>query len=345
MPTFSLILPVYNTAEFLEKCIDSILGQSYADFEVILVNDGSTDNSLEICRKYQDDRILVLDKKNGGVSSARNFGINHATGDYIWFIDSDDWIPGNALEIVHSHITADAVDILLFNYYETALESQIISPNENPVEDTGVFSGVAYVNKYLLLEPTVWTKAFKRSFLQKIGLQFEDEIMVGEDFHFNLHAFKHAQKIRGIATSLYYYRRRPNSIMTSRPSDKHIDSQLSVMVLLDDLLADGVYEEAYLEARLTHEMYFLLRLLWYSKSSVDKFKSYLARIEALGITIPACSTDSWIDRMIKTAFNHNLYRAYRIHLAHYFMIRIGHKTKSFRTRLSRMFFPPFRVSG
>ena len=93
-PIISIIVPVYNVEEYLQRCIDSILNQRFKDFELILINDGSTDNSLKICKEYSlsDSRVKVINKENGGLSSARNAGINIAKGKYIGFVDSDDWI-------------------------------------------------------------------------------------------------------------------------------------------------------------------------------------------------------------------------------------------------------------
>src|SRR5690606_32725285 len=93
-PKISIIIPIYNASAFLEKCIDSVINQSYDNLEIILINDGSTDSSLDICKKYanSDDRIKLINKENGGVSSARNMGLEVVTGDYIGFVDSDDYI-------------------------------------------------------------------------------------------------------------------------------------------------------------------------------------------------------------------------------------------------------------
>ena len=92
LPLVSVIVPIYNVENYLKKCIDSILCQTYSNLEIILVNDGSTDNSLEICNSYKDDRIIILNKENGGLSSARNSGLEVMTGEYIFFLDSDDWM-------------------------------------------------------------------------------------------------------------------------------------------------------------------------------------------------------------------------------------------------------------
>ena len=115
MPRLSIIVPIYNVEKYLSRCIESILNQTFKDFELILVNDGSTDNCKEICEKYKrmDSRIIVANKKNGGLSSARNLGIDISKGDYIGFVDSDDFIDVHMYEILLNTINAYDSDIVI----------------------------------------------------------------------------------------------------------------------------------------------------------------------------------------------------------------------------------------
>ena len=112
----SIIVPIYNTEKYLEDCLQSILNQTFSDYELILVNDGSTDSSPEICEQYaeRDGRIRVIHKENGGVSSARNCGIEIAQGNYIWFVDSDDTIAYDALQVLNEYIR-EKPDLIVFN--------------------------------------------------------------------------------------------------------------------------------------------------------------------------------------------------------------------------------------
>lgn len=115
----SIVVPIYNTSFFLNKCIESIVNQSYSKLEIILVNDGSTDNSLSICDSYasQDDRIIVISKENGGLSSARNAGLDVATGDFIGFVDSDDFVASDMYEQLLDAILASNADVAECGYY------------------------------------------------------------------------------------------------------------------------------------------------------------------------------------------------------------------------------------
>lgn len=112
-PLISVIVPVFNAQRFLPKCIGSILNQSYKNLEVLLIDDGSTDKSLEICKKYEqkDNRVVVISQENGGVSSARNNGLRRANGEYICFVDSDDWIPKKSIELLYRAILVEDSDL------------------------------------------------------------------------------------------------------------------------------------------------------------------------------------------------------------------------------------------
>lgn len=120
MPEVSVVVPIYNVAEYLPKCIESILAQTYPDYELILVNDGSKDNSPEIAEEYakKDPRIKVIHKPNGGLSDARNEGMKYATGKYVSFIDSDDFIEPDMLEKCVNAMHADDADMVIFDYYQ-----------------------------------------------------------------------------------------------------------------------------------------------------------------------------------------------------------------------------------
>ena len=133
----SIITPVYNSERWLDKCINSVQSQTYKNFELILVNDGSTDNSGEICNKYadKDDRIKVIHTINQGVSSARNQGLELARGDYICFLDSDDAFKENLCEIISNTFDKNDIDIIIFGYENTSKEQILPSFNNGKIEN------------------------------------------------------------------------------------------------------------------------------------------------------------------------------------------------------------------
>ena len=132
----SIVVPIYNTEQYISKCIESLINQTYKNLEIILIDDGSTDNSFNICKKYQkeDERIKLFHKENGGVSSARNYGIKKATGEYICFCDSDDYYSLEALTIMTDTIRDSNADLCCFGRYGGSFENKYISKRENPLE-------------------------------------------------------------------------------------------------------------------------------------------------------------------------------------------------------------------
>lgn len=169
----SIIVPVYNAERYINKCIDSILSQTYTNWELLLINDGSTDKSLKICQEYlsKDSRIKVFDKINGGVSSARNLGIENSNGVWITFIDSDDWVENNYL-----HNFIQEYDISLQGYYRDSIkvkypESIIM---QNP--------GAVYLSNAYMYGPVC--KLFKTDLIKENNIKFDLELSYGEDILF-----------------------------------------------------------------------------------------------------------------------------------------------------------------
>ena len=181
MPTFSIIVPVYKTEKYLDKCVSSILQQSYTDFELILVDDGSPDNCPQMCDSYQkqDDRIKVLHKENGGVSSARNFGMAVATGEHIWFVDSDDYIEPFSLQQLYEAQKAQQADLYVFN------NGSVHELSSNSINE---FFEKYYFTYILGFGP--WNKLYKRKIVQSNHLHFDTQETIGEDLLFNIEYYK-----------------------------------------------------------------------------------------------------------------------------------------------------------
>lgn len=220
---FSIIIPIFNVAQYLPKCLDSVLAQTCADFEAVCVNDGSTDNSLEILEEYQekDPRIKVVSQANGGLSAARNVGLLHAQGDYVFFLDSDDWIEPDALKILSEKLSDE--DMVCFSgrrYLEA--ENKYEEPDKMKSESD--ISGWEYYQKHALESRKfafvcVVLRLYRRQFLQENDLKFTEGIY-HEDNMFTPVVCYYAKKVKVISDCLYDYRVRGNSIMTTR-SIKH----------------------------------------------------------------------------------------------------------------------------
>lgn len=195
---FSIIVPVYNSEKYLSQCIESVLSQSYSNFELILVDDSSTDSSFEICQLFanKDARINVIHKENGGTSSARNVGLNNAKGDYILFMDNDDyWNNSNALSLIANHLEESKADVLIFDYisYYQNKDKFVYNRrkcNRKHLLSLSVDDALKEIIKNNLLHVTVWTKVVKASIIKENNIYFpegmrnEDTDWIGNLLHY-----------------------------------------------------------------------------------------------------------------------------------------------------------------
>lgn len=209
----SIIVPVYNAKLSIHKCIKSILEQTNKNFELILVNDGSSDNSGEICDNYalKDNRVIVKHKQNQGVSSARNLGLEIATGEYIMFVDSDDWIEKRALEILIKHMAVNDSDTVIFGLIKSLVSNKKVIKSEYngyykklEINMSDLMENFIYYLDSVGMQPS-WMYLFKASIISKHKLNFDEEMVLYEDFNFNLRYLKHCNKISFIPDALYHY--------------------------------------------------------------------------------------------------------------------------------------------
>ena len=244
-PYFSIILPIYNVAPYLERCVQSVLDQNYRDYELILVDDGSTDASPEICDRLasQHDCIQVIHKENGGLASARNAGTQMAQGEYIWWVDSDDWISQDALELLYNASFEKKPDIVKFNYIRVEQEAypctSCVAPgyyhDENALTEL-LTAGFFRTEKFTL---SACTCIYSRSFLDKNYLRFVSERVVGsEDYLFNLEVLLLAKSVQIIESKLYYYEQRTGSL-TQRYKKNLPDRYRKLFMLLRQYFADA----------------------------------------------------------------------------------------------------------
>lgn len=212
-PLVSIIVPIYNVEQYISRCVDSILSQTYNNIEVILINDGSTDGSRDVIEKYsRDSRCLIIDKPNGGASSSRNMGINVAKGEYIYFIDSDDYITNTAVELLVNRMVETGADfccyrIAFFSDSKTYISGQNF--DYNIIEDKAAIVEDAFLSRNIKISP--WAKIFSASFLRNHTLKFKEGI-INEDALFTMLCAVSANKVAFMNTVLYYAYQRPGSV-------------------------------------------------------------------------------------------------------------------------------------
>ena len=215
MVKVSVIVPVYNVEDYLEKCLDSVIGQTFEDIEIICVNDGSTDNSLDILNEYEkkDNRIKVISQENAGLAEARNVGMKHACGEYLLFLDSDDWLELECIEELYANAKNNDSDMVLFNSIEIKENNQTreriyIKPKKKKKIDFDNFSFDYSFKKRLVMNSlfVVWSKFYKTSFLKENKIEFKD-FRLFEDVPFHIETMIRAERISYLPKVLHNYNR------------------------------------------------------------------------------------------------------------------------------------------
>lgn len=219
----SVIVPIYNVEKYLSKCVDSIINQTYKNLEIILVDDGSPDNCPKICDEYenQDSRIKVIHKENGGLSDARNAGMKIASGDYIFFVDSDDWISVDTLYRLLDSAEQYGADIAECNIYSVKdNRTEEYYSNKFALYDNNYSIMQAYIKDYKI-KTVVWNKLYKKDILKNILFEVGK---YNEDEFFTYRVLSNSERLVHIDYCGYYYIQRGNSIMGENYSLKKLDS-------------------------------------------------------------------------------------------------------------------------
>ena len=250
MKKLSIIVPVYNVEKYIERCLDSILNQTWQNFEVLCVNDGSSDTSGEICERYAagDARIKVFHKTNGGAASARNVGLQHATGDYIGFVDPDDWTEPEMFASIIEKMEAHDADMGVCGFYKNWDDRELEMGNEPAVEE-GVFDREQvfyYAFKrysYKSFGGYLWNKVFKRAVLMGTDeLSFKENLKVGEDVLFFAEATLRAEKAIYADKAMYHYYQRSSSLCHAGSIEERAGSLVTYGTLIPLLQQHGIGE-------------------------------------------------------------------------------------------------------
>ncbi|MEJ1222348.1 glycosyltransferase family 2 protein [Sediminicola sp. 1XM1-17] len=261
----SVIVPIFRIEKYLPKCIDSLLNQSFLDFELILVDDGSPDNCPKICDDYAklDDRIKVVHKKNGGLVSARKEGLKNAQGKYISFVDGDDWVDEFYLDILFKLAEANDADLVVTGRFrefngkiETVKPNMAGIYNEKELKSL-ILPNAIYNGEFCAhgISTYVWNKLFKRELLCKILFDVPDEIVMGEDAAITYAYLSISKSLVISRIPLYYYRQRHDSIVKSIENPKTEYYRLGLLMNFLKLKLSQVIDEHNLNKQITYYLY------------------------------------------------------------------------------------------
>lgn len=245
---FSIIVPVYNVEKFIKKCIISIVSQTYKDFELIIVNDGTKDDSVKIARALlQNSQVnwRIIDKANGGQGSARNVGIRAAVGEYLVFVDSDDYIDEKMLEVINSAILKTDAEMYCFNSIKVNEKGRILNRYNMCNNMIGMYSILKYP-AMLLNAPAIWNKVCKRSFFNEVDCFFIEGIIY-EDTFVSRALMCEAKDVVFLDEYLYYYVQRSTSTMNNSQNPKIMDILKANKEMISWFKQRDLFEKYYYE--------------------------------------------------------------------------------------------------
>lgn len=243
MPKVSIIMPVYNVERYVSQVIKSVLNQTFQNFELIVINDGSTDRSKAIVENYlSDPRLKLIDKENAGVSAARNDGLKKAQGTYISFIDSDDEVDTNFLTRMIEKVNFSQPDVIMCGYYKEQLDEQETVKSRKAVQmEAGVYTRETPPNwkvdaESLAMMGYIWNKIYRKDILANHSILFNEEMNFLEDIDFNARVFKVSQSFIVIEDCLYHYKRRSQISLVSTFRANDFDMQLQSILSRQEIL-------------------------------------------------------------------------------------------------------------
>lgn len=280
MKKISILIPVYNTSKYLERCLNSIINQNLKEIEIICINDGSTDNSLEILNSFvqKDSRIKIINKNNGGLTTARNVGIKNATGEYCLNIDSDDWIEQGYLEEIYKKAKKENLDMVISDIifdYEYKKE-EIIKKDLN-IEENKILTGKEYLKIFLSKNfyGYTWNKLIKKEIYEKFGIEYDEEIFLYEDVEVIAKLALYMKRIGKINKAYYHYIQGENNGSRVIKFKNYLDMERCFNEIKKYYLKSNIEKEVmnFLEFR---EEYSLFKNLLFS--SYKKNNDYYERV-------------------------------------------------------------------
>ncbi len=298
MPKVSVIMPAYNSGDYIGKAIESVLTQTLEDFELIIINDGSCDNTSDVIESFDDDRIILINQENQGPGAARNNALKIINGEYVMFLDADDWYTTDALESAYKHASLNDTDISIFQIIkfdcEKYSENSWFNLDNFPDEFTGRVFNPHECGDFLFdISVSACQKIFKRQFIKDINARFPEGIYF-EDMPFFFYTFLKAERVSILKRHLYVRQKHEGSITESVDS-KFLDTVEAGCILMDifiendwydiylfDLLAFKINGPRYaligIEEKYKNELYLLIKKDYESIKSSQYFDDYLENL-------------------------------------------------------------------
>lgn len=306
----TIIIPVYNASKYLDECLNSVSAQTFADWECILINDGSTDNSGAICDKWAatDCRFKVVHQANVGVSAARNKGIELAKGEYIAFIDSDDWVDNNYLGLLQDAYNKSYADLCIVGLQQHSSNGKIIKYSPNTcdtfrIEEDSNDILVDLVKQYLLFGPV--SKLYSKYLLFKYNIRFDKTISYGEDLVFNFEYLERTRTISCVISSPYHYRVYVDNSLSKKIRNNQFSIDYQQWKIVSDFFKKrnyvSQYAKSYLYSRLWGIIYdgiFLFTKLPHVTDNYIKEILSIPEIQDLKTYRHTFSCSSWIKQSI-----------------------------------------------
>lgn len=321
-PKVSIIIPIYNAQENLRRCIDSVLKQDFEDFELLLMDDGSSDGSGMICDEYrvQDARVRVIHKENSGVSDTRNQAISLARGTYLQFLDSDDWITSDATGLLVRMAQEQECEMVIADFYRVVGER--VSP-KGRIHETGVLTREEFALEMMenpadFYYGVLWNKLYRRDLIEKHGICMDKDISWCEDFIFNMEYIRHVEKVYVLRVPVYYYVKTPGSLVTQGNSISNtIRMKRMVFKCYREFYQDVFGEEDYEKIRLQVYRFLIdaagdgsvgpVMLPNSMKLGNERISISLSATEAAGILFDTYREGKLLDRYLETvAIRHDL---------------------------------------
>lgn len=267
----SIIVPIYNKEKLLSRCILSILNQDYKNFELLLVDDGSTDHSISVCKEYakKDNRVKVFSKQNGGVSSARNFGIEKANGDFLLFVDSDDYIDQKLVSTFLDNYEENTLSICSFkNLFPKSVTDCILDDCSSSLKL--LLKNYCSVKNINAIICSVCNKFYNLTLIRDYNIRFDERTSFGEDFIFNCEYFKRCSNVKCLSDTLYYY---DNSVKNSGVKTVYLNFDF-IIGLMHKNLIELIHFHKYEDFAIDFANNFILKTWNYAFSScIEKYRS------------------------------------------------------------------------